>query len=75
MSYKLEKYLNNYEFMSNWILVNNLNKSQINEIIINDASNNKSIINKINSKYLPNKVLLHNKGDYSFRYTKFTKNK
>lgn len=65
MSYKLEKYLNNYEFMSNWILVNNLNKSQINEIIINDASNNKSIINKINSKYLPNKVLLHNKGDYS----------
>ena len=65
MSYKLEKYLNNYEFMSNWILVNNLNKSQINEIIINDASNNKSIINKINLKYLPNKVLLHNKGDYS----------
>jgi len=65
MSYKLEKYLNNYEFMSNWILVNNLNKSQINEIIINDTSNNKSIINKINSKYLPNKVLLHNKGDYS----------
>ena len=46
MNFKLEKYLNNYEFMSNWIHVNNLNKSQINEIIVNDPSNKKSIIDK-----------------------------
>ena len=65
MNCKLEKYLNNYEFMSNWIHVNSLNKSQINEIIVNDPSNKKSIIDKINSKYIPNKILLHNKGDYN----------
>ena len=64
MNVKLEKYLNNYEFMSNWIHVNNLNKSQINEIIVNDPSNKKSIIDKINSKYIPNKILIHNKGNY-----------
>ena len=64
MNFKLEKYLNNYEFMSNWIHVNNLNKSQINEIIVNDPSNKKSIIDKINSKYIPNKILIHNKGNY-----------
>ena len=64
MNIKLEKYLNNYEFMSNWIYVNNLNKSQINEIIVNDPSNNKSIIDKINLKYIPNKILIHNKGNY-----------
>jgi len=65
MNCKLEKYLNNYEFMSNWIHVNSLNKSQINEIIVNDPSNKKSIIDKINSKYIPNKILIHNKGDYN----------
>ncbi len=64
MNLKFEKYLNNYEFMSNWIHVNNLNKSQINEIIVNDPSNKKSIIDKINSKYIPNKILIHNKGNY-----------
>ena len=56
ISKKLEKYLNNYEFMSNWIYVNQLNESKINEITIYNSSS-KKIIREINSWYIPNKII------------------
>ena len=60
MSQKLKKYLTNYEFMANWIYVNELNKSKINEIVVNDSEYDESIIQEINSWYLPNKILVYN---------------
>ena len=56
ISKKLEKYLNNYEFMSNWIYVSQLNESKINEITIYNSSS-KKIIREINSWYIPNKII------------------
>lgn len=56
ISKKLEKYLNNYEFMSNWIYINQMNESKINEITIYNSSF-KEIIREINSWYLPNKII------------------
>jgi len=56
ISKKLEKYLNNYEFMSNWIYINQMNESKINEITIYNHSS-KEIIEEINSWYIPNKII------------------
>ena len=65
ISKKLEKYLNNYEFMSNWIYINQMNESKINEITIYNSSSNK-IIREINSWYIPNKIikLKYDEGDF-----------
>ena len=60
MSQKLKKYLSNYEFMANWIYVNELNESKINEIVVNDSEYDESITQEINSWYLPNKILVYN---------------
>ena len=60
MSQKLKKYLSNYEFMANWIYVNELNESKINEIVMNDSKYDESITQEINSWYLPNKILVYN---------------
>ena len=69
MTKKLKKYLNNYEFMSNWIFINELNQKMINEIEIRDVSYNHKITKEINSWYLPNKILMYNNRPFS-SYTK-----
>jgi uncharacterized protein len=69
MTKKLKKYLNNYEFMSNWIFINEINQKMINEIEIKDISYNHKITKEINSWYLPNKILMYNNRPFSL-YTK-----
>lgn len=56
MGKKVKKYLNNFEFMHNWIYVDNMNHNKINEITINGTLNKEKLI-KILSSYSPNKVL------------------
>tara|TARA_B100000902_G_scaffold304295_1_gene292504 strand:+ start:1142 stop:3091 length:1950 start_codon:yes stop_codon:yes gene_type:complete len=57
MSLQLKKFLNNYEYLSNWIYTNQINQIGINEIqmecIQKDVNN---ITKKINSWYAPNKI-------------------
>ncbi len=65
MTKKLKKYLNNYEFMSNWIFINEINQKMINEIEIKDISYNHKITKEINSWYLPNKILMYNNRPFS----------
>ena len=69
MTKKLKKYLNNYEFMSNWIFINEINQKMINEIEIKDVSYNHKITKEINSWYLPNKIIMYNNRPFS-HYTK-----
>tara|TARA_B100000029_G_C17570918_1_gene956546 strand:+ start:305 stop:2251 length:1947 start_codon:yes stop_codon:yes gene_type:complete len=57
MSFKLKKFLNNYEFLSNWIFTNQINQIGINEIQINYDSDNKRVLKEINSWYAPNKII------------------
>ena len=57
MSFKLKKFLNNYEFLSNWIFTNQINQIGINEIQINYESDNKGVLKEINSWYAPNKII------------------
>ena len=57
MSFKLKKFLNNYEYLSNWIFTNQINQIGINEIqIISDKKNLNGLTKKINSWYAPNKI-------------------
>ena len=70
MAKKLKKYLNNYEFMSNWIFTNEINQKMINEIEIRDELYNHNLTKEINSWYLPNKILMYNNRPFS----EFTKN-
>ncbi len=56
MSTKLKLFLNNYEFLSNWIFVNEINKVGIYEIQILNSKNKKKTISEINSWYVPNKI-------------------
>ena len=57
MSFKLKKFLNNYEFLSNWIFTNQINQIGINEIQINYESDKKRVLKEINSWYAPNKII------------------
>ena len=57
MSFKLKKFLNNYEFLSNWIFTNQINQIGINEIQINYDSDKKRVLKEINSWYAPNKII------------------
>ena len=52
----VKKYLNNFEFMHNWIHVDNMNYNKINEITIHGPINKKNLT-KILSTYSPNKTL------------------
>ena len=57
MSLKLKKFLNNYEYLSNWIFTNQINKIGINEIqVMSDEKNLNSFTKQINSWYAPNKI-------------------
>ena len=57
MSFKLKKFLNNYEYLSNWIYTNQINQIGINEIqIISNEKNLNGLTKKINSWYVPNKI-------------------
>ncbi len=56
MGNNLTKYLNNYEFMHNWIYVNQINLSKVNEIKIIGKKNKKDLLS-ILSIYSPNKVI------------------
>ena len=57
MSFKLKKFLNNYEYLSNWIYTNQINQIGINEIqIISNEKNLNGLTKKINSWYAPNKI-------------------
>ena len=57
MSLKLKKFLNNYEYLSNWIYTNQINKIGINEIqVMSDEKNLNSFTKQINSWYAPNKI-------------------
>ena len=60
MTIKLEKILNNYEFMSNWIFVNQINHMKMNEIELFNSVSLLEDVKKINSWYLPNKVVKSN---------------
>ena len=60
MTIKLKKILSNYEFMSNWIFVNQINHNKINEIEVFNSDNLLEDIKKINSWYVPNKVVKSN---------------
>ena len=60
MTIKLKKILSNYEFMSNWIFVNQINHNKINEIEVFNSDNLLEDIKKINSWYMPNKVVKSN---------------
>ena len=60
MTKKLKHYLNNFEFMSNWIYINEINQKMINEIEIRDISYKHKITKEINSWYFPNKILMYN---------------
>ena len=44
MGNNLTKYLNNYEFMHNWIYVNQINLSKVNEIKIIGKKNKKDLL-------------------------------
>jgi hypothetical protein len=58
MSSELKKFLNNYEYLSNWIYTNQINQTGINEIqIINNKKEKNNILKEINSWYAPNKIL------------------
>ena len=57
MSLKLKKFLNNYEYLSNWIFTNQINKIGINEIqVMIDEKKLNSFTKQINSWYAPNKI-------------------
>ena len=57
MSLKLKKFLNNYEYLSNWIFTNQINKIGINEIqVMSDEKNLNRFTKQINSWYAPNKI-------------------
>ena len=57
MSLILKKFLNNYEYLSNWIYTNQINQIGINEIqIISNEKNLNELTKKINSWYAPNKI-------------------
>ena len=57
MSLKLKKFLNNYEYLSNWIFTNQINKIGINEIqVMSDKKNLNGFTKQINSWYAPNKI-------------------
>ena len=60
MTIKLKKILNNYEFMSNWIFVNQINHMKMNEIELFNSVSLLEDLKKINSWYLPNKVVKSN---------------
>ena len=60
MTKKSKHYLNNFEFMSNWIYINEINQKMINEIEIRDISYKHKITKEINSWYFPNKILMYN---------------
>ena len=55
----LIKYLNTYEFMYNWIYVNQINICKVNEIKVNKSINKNNLLS-IQSIYSPNKVILFN---------------
>ena len=58
MSSELKKFLNNYEYLSNWIYTNQINQTGINEIQITDNEKEQNnILKEINSWYAPNKIL------------------
>ena len=58
MSSKLNKFLNNYEYLSNWIYTNQINQIGINEIqITNNEKEQNNILKEINSWYAPNEIL------------------
>ena len=56
MGNSLSKYLNTYEFMHNWIYVNQINLFKVNEIKIIGKKNKKDLLS-ILSIYSPNKVV------------------
>jgi len=56
MGKKVKKYLNNFEFMHNWIYVDNINSNKINEVTIHGNFDKKKLP-KILSTYSPNKIL------------------
>ena len=60
MTIKLKKILNNYEFMSNWIFVNQINHMKMNEIKLFNSVSLLEDLKRINSWYLPNKVVQSN---------------
>ena len=62
MGKKVKKYLNNFEFMHNWIYVDNMNTSKINEITVH-GNFEKEKLPEILSTYSPNKILNMKKND------------
>ncbi|RPG64195.1 MAG: thioredoxin domain-containing protein [Flammeovirgaceae bacterium TMED290] len=59
MGDSLFKYLNTYEFMHNWIYVNQINLYKVNEIKVNESINKNDLLS-IQTIYSPNKVILFN---------------
>tara|TARA_S200000501_G_scaffold375994_1_gene429577 strand:+ start:13540 stop:15444 length:1905 start_codon:yes stop_codon:yes gene_type:complete len=59
MGDSLFKYLNTYEFMHNWIYVNQINLCKVNEIKVNESINKNDLLS-IQTIYSPNKVILFN---------------